>query len=68
MICQWFSPGTSVSSTNKTGIHNIIEILLKAVEHPKPKTGNVPIVFKRRDVIYFCEIKRLELYNVLILD
>jgi hypothetical protein len=26
---QWFSPGTSVSSTNKTDRHNITEILLK---------------------------------------
>ena len=34
-VCQWlaagmwFSPGTLVSSTNKTGRHNITEILLK---------------------------------------
>ena len=27
----WFSPGPSVSSTNKTGGHDITEILLKAV-------------------------------------
>ena len=26
---QWFSPDTLVSSTNKTDIHDIIEILLK---------------------------------------
>jgi hypothetical protein len=26
---QWFSPGTPVSSTNKTDHHDIIEILLK---------------------------------------
>jgi hypothetical protein len=26
---QWISPGTPVSSTNKTDCHNIIEILLK---------------------------------------
>jgi hypothetical protein len=26
---QWFSPGTLVSSTNKTECHNIAEILLK---------------------------------------
>ena len=25
---QWFSPGTPVSSTNKTDCHNIAEILL----------------------------------------
>jgi hypothetical protein len=27
--CQWFSPGTPVSSTNKTDCHDITEILLK---------------------------------------
>ena len=27
--CQWFSPGTLVSSTNKTDCHDITEILLK---------------------------------------
>jgi hypothetical protein len=26
---SWFSPGTPVSSTNKTDHHNIVEILLK---------------------------------------
>jgi hypothetical protein len=26
---QWFSPGTPVSSTNKTDLHDIAEILLK---------------------------------------
>jgi hypothetical protein len=25
----WFSPGTSASSTTKTGCHDIVEILLK---------------------------------------
>jgi hypothetical protein len=28
---QWFSPGTLVSSTNKTDCHDITEILLKVV-------------------------------------
>jgi hypothetical protein len=28
---QWFSPGTPVSSTNKTDCHDIIETLLKVV-------------------------------------
>jgi hypothetical protein len=27
--CQWFSPGTTVSSTSKTDRHDITEILLK---------------------------------------
>ena len=34
---RWFSPGTLVSSTNKTDCHVITEILLKVVlEHYKP--------------------------------
>jgi hypothetical protein len=28
-VCRWFSLGTPVSSTNKTGHHNINEILLQ---------------------------------------
>ena len=42
---QWFSPGTPVSSTNKTDRHNITEILLKValntVNQPfEPCNGN----------------------------
>ena len=29
VTCQWFSPGTPVSSTNKTDCHDITGILLK---------------------------------------
>jgi hypothetical protein len=29
MTCRWFSPGTPVSSTNKTDQHDITEILMK---------------------------------------
>jgi hypothetical protein len=29
--CQWFSPGTPISSNNKTDHHDITEILLKAL-------------------------------------
>ena len=42
-ICQWlatslwFSPGTPVSSTNKTNHHNIVEILLKVALIQKQK-------------------------------
>jgi len=33
---RWFSPGTPVSSTTKTGRHDIAEILLKvALKHKK---------------------------------
>jgi hypothetical protein len=35
---RWFSPGAPASSTNKTGRHDIAEILLKvALKHKKTK-------------------------------
>ena len=40
-VCQWFSPGTPVSSTNKTDHHDITEILLKvALNTIKPTNLN----------------------------
>ena len=56
MICnrtQWFSPGTLVSSTNKTDHHDITEILLKVAlntinqpNQPYLKTSSAkPILF-----------------------
>ena len=42
--CQWFSPGRPVSSTNKTDIHDITEILLKvALNTMKPTTKSMSI-------------------------
>ena len=42
----WFSPGTPVSSTNKTDPHDITEILLKVViKHHKSKPN--PLIKKR---------------------
>ena len=35
MAGQWFSPGTPVSSTNKTDHHDITEILLKVALNTK---------------------------------
>jgi hypothetical protein len=37
-VCQWFSPDTSVSSTNKTDRHDITEILLKVALNNINKT------------------------------
>ena len=46
---QWFSPGTPVSSTNKTDRHDITDILLKValntINH-KPTITICPILFK----------------------
>jgi len=42
MAGRWFSPGTLVSSTNKTDRHDITEILLKVALHTinhQPGTG-----------------------------
>jgi hypothetical protein len=37
MTGQWFTPGTPVSSTNKTDCHDITEILLTGgVKHHNP--------------------------------
>jgi hypothetical protein len=41
---RWFSPGTPASSTNKTGRHDIAEILLKvALKHQKSKTNQIDL-------------------------
>jgi hypothetical protein len=38
---RWFSPGTSASSTTKTGCHDIAEILLKVVlKHQRSKSNH----------------------------
>jgi len=39
---RWFSPGTTASSTTKTGRHDIAEILLKvALRHQKSKSKSI---------------------------
>jgi hypothetical protein len=51
---RWFSPGTSASSTTKTGRHDIAEILLKvalntnnqiqlpnSLSHPDPRINRI---------------------------
>jgi hypothetical protein len=48
VACRWFSPGTLVSSTNKTDHHNIAEILLKRALNT---TTLAPIYF-----VYTCII------------
>jgi hypothetical protein len=56
-ICQWlatgrwFSPGTPVSSTNKTGRHYIAEILLKVVLYTITLT--VLDMYLSLDILYF---------------
>jgi len=44
--CQWFSPGTPVSSTNKTDRHDITDILLKVplntINRTRASIFNIP--------------------------
>jgi hypothetical protein len=54
---RWFSPGTPVSSTTKTGRHDIAEILLKvALKHQKTKKSksNDLKVFGTKYTKYIC--------------
>jgi hypothetical protein len=41
---QWFSPGTPVSSTNKSDSHNITEILMKVTLNTITLTLNYNMV------------------------
>ena len=50
---QWFSPGTSVSSTNKTDRHDITEILLKVALN----TINHKTINSLQDVGVWCYAK-----------
>ena len=45
MTCRWFSPGTSVTSTNKTDCHDITEILLKVALNAITLTLHLVIKF-----------------------
>jgi hypothetical protein len=40
---QWFSPGTPVSSINKTVHHDIAEILLKVSDFPINTKKDIPL-------------------------
>ena len=56
-VCQWlatgwwFSPGTPVSSTNKSDRHELTEILLNTINQPKPPTHH------NFEKYYFCNYK-----------
>jgi hypothetical protein len=42
---RWFSPGTPVSSTNKTDRHDITEILLKVVLNTIKQTNKQHLIW-----------------------
>ena len=58
--CRWFSPGTPVSSTNKTNRHDIIEILLKVALNTTNLTYIVLVIILvcqlRSKVIRICSM------------
>ena len=62
MAGQWFSPGTPVSSNNKTDYHNITEILLKIVLNTINQPGQLSskyhfIIYKKlTQVQYFFQL------------
>jgi hypothetical protein len=64
-VCQllahgrWFSPGTSASSTSKTGRHDIAEILLKGVKTPKINSHNSKIFQVYSGRHYIGEVNRV---------
>ena len=55
---QWFSLGTPISSTNKTDLHNITEMLLKVVLNTIPLTQSLYLCINN---VY--ENKEYENYN-----
>ena len=42
---RWFSPGTLVSSTTKTGRHDVVEILLKVALNTENQINSIIICF-----------------------
>jgi hypothetical protein len=71
----WFSPGTPVSSTNKTDRHDITEILLKVALNIIKQTSIGPVVSEKKkkctDILYHIMLyisswSRFELTSVVI--
>jgi hypothetical protein len=50
MTSRWFSPGTLVSSTNKTDRHDITEILLKVALNTINQTKPFPVVIAFQEI------------------
>jgi hypothetical protein len=57
LLCGWFSPGTTVSSTNKINHHDIAEILLKVAlntinQNRSGKLRTIVVLFKERNLLF----------------
>jgi hypothetical protein len=50
---RWFSPGTPVSSTAKTGRHDIAEILLKVALNTKFQISQILFTVLKNALLYF---------------
>ena len=68
---RWFSPGTPVSSTNKTDYHDITEILLKVAlntikpNHQSKKCTVTPInFFKQKYMPYIFYLSKVKIKDV----
>jgi hypothetical protein len=71
---RWFSPGTPASSTTKTGLHDIVEILLKvALKHQKSTdhgeaTGKLYHLRLQVECTLFCNLQsRARTHAVLVI-
>jgi len=51
---RWFSPGTPVSSTTKTGRHDIDEILLKVALKTKKSNQSIMLLLHHRTLNTYC--------------
>ena len=64
-VCQslatglWFSPGTPVSSTNKTEHHDITEILLKVALNTITLSSEPPCLFYGNIYIYYFDARHI---------
>jgi hypothetical protein len=53
---QWFSPGTPVSSTNKTDRNDITEILLKVVLNTPNQTYGLDTIRRANNIQIFFSV------------
>jgi len=59
---RWFSPGTTASFTNKTGRHDIAEILLKvalSITNPNPNAIYFGVDGEINNLFFKCHYYRL---------
>jgi hypothetical protein len=65
-VCQWLSPGTPVSSINKTDRHDIIEILLKVALNTINQS-NQPSFHKSLQILNLVKSSRIRIICLFLL-